>query len=218
MEKPKLHAVGASDNTNTPAVPDATDIESLWLDPALGDGIVNVNYHEIPIGKPKDYFRTHPEPAYRRRTEIYVHKVEGMIDEQWYIIAPSMRGQIEEAQPCTLVTVVYRDGSPRLWPIKLPRDGEKDNAAWESARAAAKIGIDRWTKLIWVRRAYLTREALPGYAPDPDFSKLPSFNELVRLAFGEQGIIRDESHPIYRELFGAAPKKPVDDAGEIDDL
>jgi hypothetical protein len=141
-----------------------------------------------------------------------------MIDEQWYIIAPSMRGQIEEAQPCTLVTVVYRDGSPRLWPIKLPRDGEKDNAAWESARAAAKIGIDRWTKLIWVRRAYLTREALPGYAPDPDFSKLPSFNELVMLAFGEQGIIRDESHPIYRELFGAAPKKPIDDAGEIDDL
>lgn len=52
----------------------------------------------------------------------------------------------------------------------------------------------------------MTRDAQPGYAPDPDFSKLPPFNELVRLAFGEQGIIRDKSHPIYRELYGIRPE------------
>jgi hypothetical protein len=28
---------------------------------------------------------------------------------------------LEEAQHCTLVTVVYRDGTPRLWALKLPR-------------------------------------------------------------------------------------------------
>ena len=44
-----------------------------------------------------------------------------------------------------------------------------------------------------------------GYAPDPDYSKLPPFDELVRLAFGEHGVIRDRNHPIYRELFGAPP-------------
>jgi hypothetical protein len=49
-------------------------------------------------------------------------------------------------------------------------------------------------KLVWVRRAYQTREALPGYAPDPDFSKLPPFNDLVRLGFKEHGIIHDEKH------------------------
>ena len=27
----------------------------------------------------------------------------------------------------------------------------------------------------------MTRDAQPGYAPDPDYSKLPPFNELVRL-------------------------------------
>ena len=108
-----------------------------------GDGIVNNTYHSIPVGKPRDYFRTVADQAYRRRTEIYVHKPEGVIDEVTYIVAPSMRGQIDEAKPCTIVTVVDRNGNPRLWPIKFPKDGERDNESWMSARSAAKAGMER---------------------------------------------------------------------------
>jgi hypothetical protein len=72
-------------------------------------------------------------------------------------------------------------------------------------------------KLVWVKRAYLSRDALEGYAPDPDFSKLPTFTELVKLGFGEHGIIRDTTHPIYRELFGM-PKQVADDDGADADL
>jgi hypothetical protein len=125
-----------------------------------------------------------------------------------------MRGYIDEARPCTLVTVIYRDGSPRLWPIKLPKEDEKDNAAWISARAAVKVALERWTKLVWVRNSYHTREALEGYAPDPDWSKLPPFHELLTLAFGDAGIIRDKAHAIYHELFGITPKKAAADADE----
>jgi hypothetical protein len=203
---PSTAGTGTGGNGAAPPVPDAADIEALWFDPALGDGIVINTYHSIPVGKPRDYFRTVADPAYRRRTEIYVHKPEGVIDEVTYIVAPSMRGQIDEAKPCTIVTVVDRNGNPRLWPIKFPKDGERDNESWMSARSAAKAGMERWLKLIWSKRAYMTRDAQPGYAPDPDFSKLPPFNELVRLAFGEQGIIRDKSHPIYRELYGIRPE------------
>src|SRR6516165_6312302 len=99
---------------------DALDIDSLWLDPALGDGLVNVHYHTIPIGKPKNFFRICPDPAYRRLVELYAHKIEGQVDEAHFIIAPAMRGMFAEAQRCTLVTAIYRDGSPRLWPLKLP--------------------------------------------------------------------------------------------------
>jgi hypothetical protein len=205
----KLKAVSSAGDANaestTAAPDDAKDFDTLWQDPGLGDGIVDVTYHSVPVGKPKDFFRTHPNSLYRRRTEIYTHKPEGVIDEQHYIIAPAMQNLIEEARPCTLVCVVYRDGSPRLWPIKFPRDGERDNEAWRTARMAAKAGMERWVKLVWARRAYLTRDAQVGYAPDPDFSKLPPFNDLVKLAFGENGVIRDTSHHIYRELFGIKP-------------
>ena len=199
-KRPKLHAVG------TASPDDASDFDSLWLNPQLGDGITDTHYHTVPVGRPKDFFRLHPNTAYRRRTEIYTHKPEGVIDEQHYIIDEPMRGRIDEAQPCTLVCVIYRDGSPRLWPLKFPKDGARDNDAWISARSGAKAGLHKWVKLLWQRRAFTTREAMPGYAPDPDWSKLPSFNELVKLAFGAHGIIRDTDHPIYRELFGEAPK------------
>src|SRR5262249_10132675 len=140
--------------------------------------------HSITIRKPRDFFRTHPNKAYRQQTEIYVHKPEGIIEEQYYIIDPAMRGRIEEARPCTLVTVIDRDGTPRLWAIGLPREGERDNDAWKSARAAVRAGFEKWVKLVWVKRAYKTREAQPSYAPDPDWSKVPPFNDLVRIAFG----------------------------------
>jgi hypothetical protein len=180
------------------------DYAALWKDPGLGDGITTGHHHQIPIGKPKNFFRVHPDQDYRRHCEIYTHKPAGAIDEQTYILAPSMQGRIQEAQPATLVTVMYRDGSVRLWPIKHPRDGDHDNDAWVSARSVARTAIDRWVKLLWVGRAYQSRDAMPGYAPDPDWKKVAPFDELVAIAFGEHGVITDEAHPIYRELFGAA--------------
>ena len=197
--------------------PDAQDFSSLFLDPALGDGIADTHYYSIPVGKPRDFFRTHPDAAYRRRAEIYLHKPENAIDEQHYIVDAPMQGCIAEARLCTLVTVIYRDGSPRIWPIKFPRDGERDNDAWATARAAAREGLMNWTKLVWVRHAYQTRDAKPGYAPEPDWTKLPSYDELIKLAFGEHGIIRDTEHPIYRELFGL-PASPSPGNGNGGDL
>ena len=204
-------------------IADATDIESLWFDPALGDGIASSSFHSVVVGKPKDFFRTVADPAWRRRCELYTHKVEGVIDEQHFILAPSMRGEFPEALPCTLVTVVYRDGSPRLWPIKFPKEGQHDNAAWMSARSAAKVAMDEWVKLVWVSRAYQTRDAMPGYAPDPDFSKLPPFDELyawrsANTASSKTVIIRSIANFSARRLRGrmtmTASSRQIDRAGE----
>ena len=191
---------------------DALDIEALWSDSALGDGLTDTNWHTIPVDKPKDFFRVHPDPDYRRRTEIYAHKTEGQIETMYYILGPEMRGRLQEARPCVLVTCIYRDGSPRLWPIMFPREDEKDNTAWSSARSAARTAIDKWVKLVWAGRSYQTRDAQPGYAPDPDWKKLPAFNELVKAAFGPHGVIQDTTHPIYRELMGAPATSNDDDA------
>ena len=75
---------------------------------------------------------------YKRRAEVYVHRPEGTFDEQTYIIAPRMRGRIEEARPCTVVTCIDRAGNLRLWALKFPRENERDNDAWVSSRDAAR--------------------------------------------------------------------------------
>jgi hypothetical protein len=209
-DKPKLEVV-------PPIVPaDASDLSDLWFDPALGDGLTDTVCDKIPINKPKDFFRIHPDPNYRRQTEVYTHKPEGQIEEQHYIVAKPMRGQIEEARPATIVVCAYRDTSLRLWPLKRPKTSEKDNDAWKSARAAARDAMGAWIRLVWVRNMYEWRQAQPGYAPDPDWSKVPTFDQLIVHAFGEHGIIRDTNHPIYRMLIGAAPKKVDDDAADLD--
>jgi hypothetical protein len=204
-DKPKLEVV-------PPIVPaDASDLSDLWFDPALGDGLTDTSFDRIPVNKPKDFFRIHPSPDYRRQTEVYTHKPEGQIEEQHFIVAKPMRGRIEEARPATVVVCIYRDGSLRLWPLKRAKPSEKDNDVWKSARAAAREALTKWVRLVWVRRVYEWRVAQPGYAPDPDWSKLPSFDQLILHALGEHGVIRDANHPIYRMLIGEAPDKVDDD-------
>jgi hypothetical protein len=218
-KEPNLKLVGNPEEAAAPSTKppeynppaDATDLSGLWLDTKLGDGLTNTRLHSVPVGKPRSFFRVIADERYRRLVEIYVHKIEGQVEEQHYLIDRPMHGVIEEARRATLVTCFFRDGSLGLWALKLPKEGEKDNEAWMSARAAAKVAMDRWVKLLWQRRSYLTRDAQPGYAPDPDLEKIPPFNELVRLAFGDHGIIRDHDHPIVKDLFGHAQKPDGED-------
>jgi hypothetical protein len=196
---------------------DAVDIASLFVQSDQGDPLTAVTLHKIPVGKPRDFFRVVPDPTYRERAEVYVYKSENSPDEVTYIIGPALRGTITEASPCILVTVVDRIGNPRIWPIKLAKDGGKEQPAWATARAIASTAMTHWVRLIWVNTStgYEERRAEAGYAPDPDFSKLPPFHGLIKAAFGSDGVIRDRSHPAYRSLFGIADPSPIDDADPL---
>src|SRR5262245_55869799 len=77
---------------------DTQDLDSLWIDTGLNDDITVTSFNHVPVDKPKAFFRTHPDRNYRKRTEVYTHKVEGVIGEQHYIVAPTMRGLIEGAR------------------------------------------------------------------------------------------------------------------------
>ena len=116
---PKLGIVSPSPTPN-----DTSDIEALWLDPALGDGLTDTTWHEIPVENPRNSSGS-SERDFRRRTEIYAHKTEGQIETAFYILGPEMRGRLVEARPCVLVTCIYRDGSPRIWPLMFPREAKR---------------------------------------------------------------------------------------------
>ena len=65
--------------------------------------------------------------------------------------------------------------------------------------------MDGFVKLEWIRKRYITHDAKPGYAPEPDWKKVPSLDELIKIAFGEYGIINDANHPVFRDAEGEAP-------------
>lgn len=191
--------------------PDAADLADLFVDTGQGDPLTETTVHGIAIDKPKDFFRVHPDPAYRKQCFVYTLKIEGQVEEHHYIIAESMRDLVPEAKLCLVTTCIYRNGAVRLWLLKLPREGEKDQMAWSTARAAAREALTKWTKLVWVGSKYDTRTASPGYAEDPDLTKIPPYERLVELGFGAHGVMRDESHPVYRDhIIGAAPSKSDD--------
>ena len=129
---------------------DASDLSDLFVDTGQGDPLTETTIYGIPVDKPKDFFRVHPDPAYRKRCLIYTHKVEGQIEERHYIVAEAMRDKVPEAKLCLLATCIYRNGALRLWPLKLPQEGEKDQLAWSTARAIAKKALTTWTKLVWL--------------------------------------------------------------------
>ena len=77
--------------------------------------------------------------------------------------------------------------------------------------------MTKWVRLSWKGRAYETREAQQGYAPEPDWKKLPPFNDLVTKAFGSHGIIKDPTHSVYRDVmgYGEATAPEDDDAADL---
>jgi hypothetical protein len=201
-----------SEGTKYKPPADAADLSDLFVDTGQGDPLTETVIHAIPVDKPKDFFRVHPSADYRRRCFIYTLKIEGQIEEHNYIVAESMRDLVPEAKLCLVTTCMYRNGAPRLWPIRLPKEGEKDQMSWLTARAAARDALTKWTKIVWLGNRYDTREAKEGYAGEPDWSKLPSFERMVELAFGAHGVMRDEDHPVYRDhVIGAAREKSGDD-------
>ena len=196
---------------------DAMDLRGLVVPDSGDDPLTKTTIHHVPVDKPKTFFRVHPDPAYRKKFFVYKLKLEGVVGEQHFIVADSMRVLVDEARLCILATCVYRDRSIRLWPLWLPEEGERDMVAWSTARSAARESIDWWTKIKWQgANGYKSTPAQPGYAPEPDWLKVPPYDVLIGTALGESGIIRDESHPVYRDhILGAAQEKAD---GDDDDL
>ena len=126
---------------------DTDDIEALWEDDGLGDPLTTTHVHNIPVGKPKDFFWACPDRKYRKKTWVYAHKSENVVGVQYFIVDRPMRDKVRRGRPCTLLTVVDRAGAPRIWPLFSPRPGENDNVAWSTARSVAREALTNWVRL-----------------------------------------------------------------------
>jgi len=155
----------------------------------------------VPVKRPgpQDFIRVHPDPEYRGDFMALIMKEE----DEHFLIHPSLHVELSgEGVPVTIFTCINRQGVVFLWPVRLPDADGKTNSWWTSARDAAERAMTQWLRVKAVK-------ALGGYeqtvaenmTAEPEWPDLPFMN-LLEIAFGKDGIIRDVDHIAVRRLRG----------------
>jgi hypothetical protein len=191
-----------------PILPDdAADIESMFVDPLMPGGAVTRVVQKIAVGKPDKavFYRAHPNDSHHRTVYLIVDASTNSSDETNYWVDPAIAGELaHDAKYYSLSTLVDREGNVRLCRTRLPKQGEKDNLYSETMRMAIQMAKEYWVRIIanQITGRYDTLRADRSYAEDPDWSKVPPFNELVKSAFAPDGIVKRLDHPIVHKLMG----------------
>ena len=153
----------------------------------------------VPVRKPAkhQFVRVHPGEEYR--LEVGIIEIDG---DDTYLVHPAVVSAVPElVRPVRLHLYVTRQGTPALWPVKLPGEDGKTNAWYASAAEAAEVGMKKWIRLVANRDvgAYdvIVAESIPTEPAWPN----KTLEELISKAFAER-FIEDEDHPLLRELLG----------------
>ena len=154
----------------------------------------------VPVRKPgrQDWFRVNPDPAYRLVTLLIAPKD----DRELYLVDPALQQELAlEGIAVELLTVINRQRTSSLWPLRLPDASGRTNDWHTSARMAASQAERVWTRMVanMNLRAYELFEAI-GDLPEPEWPTEP-FPELFKSAF--QGKLIDTAdHQVVQRLLG----------------
>lgn len=160
------------------------------------------------IKPPNDAFiRTHPDTEARWAKVMMLHLKSKGRNEQ-YLLLPMVAvqlaaGELGQGRESTmsefrLVQYTDRTGENRIWPIKWI---DNDNEWLKSAKAAAKVALEEWIRVISDRDKgrYVVQRAIYNDV-EPRWREEP-FIELVKLAYQDK-TIEDLDHPVIQELRG----------------
>lgn len=153
---------------------------------------------QIEVRKPnkQEFFRVHPDESMQFESAILEYSIEKRV----YLVAPEILDKLtNEVVPKVLMFCVTKQGTPFLWPIKLPSaEGAIDN--WNcTAMDAAILARSEWVRLIPRGGGYEIQVAEVNSSA-PEFPHL-TLEEVLTLAF-EKRYIDDLSHPVVRKLRG----------------
>jgi hypothetical protein len=150
---------------------------------------------------PQMFFRVHHDPNMR----VDMRVIELTSEREIYAVTPAIAALLPgETRPVRLLTCLPRvGGGIFLWPLKLPRNDDRENSWNVSARKAAEIAEKKWTRM-------QSNMALSAYdittsvhIPDPVWPRA-TLHELLRIGFGDGRLVDREDHPVIRQLLGQA--------------
>jgi hypothetical protein len=161
--------------------------------------LVNVAVDRPPSSS---HFRAHPEWFLEGQTIVKDGETG-----TYYFVTPSMRPHPKLKSRLRLVTLAVVAVWPAdviyIWPVPELGGGKKDFKPWKSARVAYELSREKWTQISWAdEESDFKVEAAEGNLPDPNWPTDQSFSSLLKLGFGEEGIIDSEDRDYVRQLRG----------------
>lgn len=208
-EQPDVNGSGElADNVNRAKAPesgppDPFDPDSLRLSQDFASSIgVKRALTVVPCRKPhgQEFVRVRPGEEWRLETGAFEDKV----NRETYLVDRSLWQELlGDIYPVCMFLTVNRQGSPFLWPVKLPGADGKTNTWNESSLAAARLAEEAWVRVAANMSAglYDTFQAV-GNLSEPEWPD-QSFQEILRLCF-QSRFIRDTDHAVLRALRGEA--------------
>jgi hypothetical protein len=181
--------------------PDPFDPDSLRLSQDFASSVgVKRALTVVPCRKPhgQEFVRVRPGEEWRLETGAFEDKV----NRETYLVDRSLWQELlGDIYPVCMFLTVNRQGSPFLWPVKLPGADGKTNTWNESSLAAARLAEGAWVRVAANMSAglYDTFQAV-GNLAKPEWPD-QSFQEILRLCF-QSRFIRDTDHAVLRALRG----------------
>jgi hypothetical protein len=166
---------------------------------------------KIPVGKRGDqeWIRIHPDPRYTKTVALIDYRVgdgKKIRGKDYFLVVPRMQGNLAgEFHLYTVYLGITRQNVLFMWPIRLPREDDKDNDWWSSGREHAQSAKTRWTRVVANTALGAYEKILRGGDWDhiqPEWPQpLLDMEALLRIAFKDK-IITSMDHPLVKELRG----------------
>jgi hypothetical protein len=201
--EPQTPDPGTATPRNTAPPPDDfPDLSVLRLDQSFAETAgVKKLLTTVPVRKPnkQEWVRVHPAPEYREVLAV----IELRDDRETYLVLPHIARELPgEFVSVVLYTAINRQDVVFLWPVKLPGPDGKQLEWHRSAAEAAELAMAQWVRV-------KANMALGAYEisvteskiNDPQWNDLPSFHELVRIAFRNY-LVSSFDHPVIKRLRG----------------
>jgi hypothetical protein len=156
----------------------------------------------VPVRKPnrQHFIRTHSSSEYRGTFALI--KLSDDRDA-FYLIVPEIAKKLPgEFFMSTVFTAINRQGVVFLWPVRLPAPDGRTLEWHRSEMEAAERAMEGWLRV----KANMSLGANEMFEPDgvipnPDWSDLPSFQELISIGF--RGHLVDRlDHAVVQRLRG----------------
>jgi hypothetical protein len=195
---------GAGSSATGTSKPDLfSNLDALRMDQSFDSATVGVKQelNIISVRKPSKemWFRT------RDDFQLFTGVIELKEDSETYLVAPVLWDILRGTEPTfsgrLMIGAVTKQRVFFIWPLRMPGQDGKDSNWAKSARDAAAMACNRWTRIAANMQAgmYDTFVASGDFG-DPVWPE-KTFSELLRIAFRDR-VIDSLDHPVLKKLRG----------------